>query len=252
MRNDEEFVANSIKMYHENNGMNPVTFDEPAQDPPDILMKISGKESGIEVMKVDENSLNSRTRYFRSYNSFIHSVIAQYEDLIPKGASYFVMVYHSSTPIRKIRKKFNNFFKEELVESEFSKDKYEFKSDNLLIKFSKIIRSSSESSFPMAFLNLPVAFSTRNMEDSCARIAMCQPDLQLFKLICNSVEVKSHKCRDLKSQVDLALLDCYADKFHNSDEDIFCMYAEAFSNLENRGVFERIYVVLGSGAVQVF
>ena len=51
MRNDEVFVANSIKMYHENNGISLVSFDEPEQDPPDILMKILGKESGIEVLR---------------------------------------------------------------------------------------------------------------------------------------------------------------------------------------------------------
>ncbi|MEW4580350.1 hypothetical protein AB1K40_18475, partial [Vibrio cholerae] len=81
MRNDEVFVANSVKMYHEKNGISPVTFGEPAQDPPDILMKISGIESGIEVMKVDENSLNSRTSYFRAYNSFIRSVIAEHAEV---------------------------------------------------------------------------------------------------------------------------------------------------------------------------
>ncbi|WP_217535526.1 hypothetical protein [Vibrio cholerae] len=252
MRNDEVFVANSVKMYHEKNGISPVTFGEPAQDPPDILMKISGIESGIEVMKVDENSLNSRTSYFRAYNSFIRSVIAEHAEVIPKGTSYFVMIYHSSKPIRKIRKKFNKFFKEELVDDAFSKNKYEFRSDSLLVKFSKIASSSSESSFPMAFSNVPITGSSRNIDDLNARVAMCRPDLQLFKLICNSVEVKSHKCRNLKHQVDLALLDCYADKFHSSDEDIFAMYAEAVSNLENRGVFKRIYVVTGSGQVQEF
>lgn len=39
MRNDEVFVAESIKFYLENKGISPITFEEPEQDPPDILMK---------------------------------------------------------------------------------------------------------------------------------------------------------------------------------------------------------------------
>ncbi|WP_345888398.1 hypothetical protein [Shewanella algae] len=249
MRDEEVFAAKSIKTYHENNGSDIVTYSEPLQDPPDILMNLDGSSMGIEVTKVDENSLNNRTAYFRGYDAFIRSVIEEYREQIPDNVSYFVTIAHSSTPVGKIRKNFKKFFLDELIGSALSKEKYEFIDGSVKIKFSKMNRQVEKASFSMMFSNIPVPTS-RNIDNF--QLDSMQPDLQLLNLVNNCISIKSDKCRGIDTTLELALLDCYANKYCESDAEIFQMYSEAFERIPDRGVFNKIYVVLSSGSVQEF
>lgn len=115
MRNDEEFVAKSLTKHYEKLGFSPVTYSEPQKDPPDILLNVAGKTSAIEVMKIDENSLNSRTKFFMAYVAFIESVIENNKKYIPNDTYFIVTVRHSSTQIGKIRKNSFCFLRKNLL-----------------------------------------------------------------------------------------------------------------------------------------
>ncbi len=251
MRNEEVFAAESIKKYHEMNGSSIVKYCEPLQDPPDIMMSVDANSTGVEVTKVDENSLNSRTKYFRGYDKFIRSVIEKYRERIPDNTVYFVTVTHSSTPVSKIRRNFKKFFSNELIGSGLSNDKYEFIDGSVRIKFSKMDCDVKKASFPMVFSNIPLS-KKRNIDDF--RLDGMQPDVQLFNLVNNCISTKSKKCSDIATATDLelALLDCYADKYCGSEEEIFQMYSKAFQGISDHGVFKKIYVVLNSGSVREF
>ncbi|ELR8730198.1 hypothetical protein V8057_004282 [Vibrio vulnificus] len=249
MRSEEVFAANSIKAYHEKNGSSIVTYSEPLQDPPDILMNVDGNSMGIEVTKVDENSQNNRTGYFRGYDAFIRSVIEEYREKIPDNVAYFVTVAHSSTPVGKIRKNFKKFFVEELIGSAFSRDKYEFVDGSVKIKFSKMDCQVKKASFSIVVSNIPVSTS-RNIEDF--QLGSIQPDLILFNLVNNCISTKSDKCSGIDTALELALLDCYAHKYCESEAEIFQMYSDAFDGVPDRGAFNKIYVVLSSGSVREF
>lgn len=249
MRNDEEFVAKSLTKHYEQLGFSPVTYSEPPKDPPDILLNIAGEISAIEVMKVDENSLNSRTKFFKAYVDFIKSVIENNKKHIPNNTYFIITVRHSSTKIRKIRKKFILFFEKELIESGFENKEYVFSDSAVNIKFSKVLTVVQSPNFPIICNNIPVRTS-RNVSDF--QISSLQPDVQLLSLVNKSISIKSQKCLDLPHEIDLALLDCYAEKFSSTESELFNMYEKAFSDICYRGIFKKIYVISRNGSVKVF
>ena len=249
MRNDEEFVAKLLTKHYEKLGFSPVTYSEPQKDPPDILLNIAGKTSAIEVMKIDENSLNSRTKFFMAYVAFIESVIENNKKYIPNDTYFIITVRHSSTQIGKIRKKFILFFEKELIESVFENKEYVFSDSAVNIKFSKVLTVVQSPNFPIICNNIPVRTS-RNISDF--QISSLQPDVQLSSLINNSISIKSQKCSALSHEIDLALLDCYAEKFSSTENELFNMYDQAFSNIYVRGIFKKIYVISRNGSVKVF
>lgn len=250
MRKDEKFVAESLVNFFKDQGTTSVTYSEPQIDPPDMILNINGVDSSIEITKTDENSINARTGYARGYQSFIEGILDKYKQSIPPDASYIITVHHSSIKVGKIRKRFDNFFRDVILQSNFSEKSYEFSESSVSIKFSKIERSPSRGQFPMLLLNRPNRIS-KNIEDVAK--TMCLPlNDQLWNIVSKCIEKKEKKCRDIKPPVWLALHDSFTSKFSACNAEQFDMYDSVIPELHDKNKFQRILVVLENGSVKEY
>lgn len=247
MNKDEIIVSDALVMHYLNKGYKSVTYSEPSQDPPDIILKIDQNSYPVEITKVDENSINSRTTFAHSYGAFIKQVIAKKQSEVPENVSYFISVRHSGTKIRKIRKKFIHFFDEKILAQGFSNDEYIFLEGSVKITFKKFNTLKCGQHFPMSFSTAPV----RQSNDIKSFLnSMIEPlDVGFENIVRDRICVKSKKCRDVKPTIWLALHDFYANKFNSDDNEQILMYQNTIANITEKNNFDRILVVLESGVV---
>ena len=247
MTKDEVVVSDALVTHYLNNGHKSVTYSEPPQDPPDVILNIDQVSYSVEITKVDENSINRRTNLAHSYHGFIKEVIAQKQSVLPKNISYFISVRHSGIKVGKIRKKFIRFFEQMVLAQGFSNDEYIFFEDSVKITFKKFNTSKNGQHFPMSFSNSPI----RKSNDINSFLNnMIQPlDVIFESIVRKSICVKKQKCSEVKPPVWLALHDFYANKFSDDDNEQILMYQEAIDNIIEKNYFDRVLVVLESGVV---
>ncbi|AOW75542.1 hypothetical protein A3Q34_00780 [Colwellia sp. PAMC 20917] len=247
MKKDEIVVSDALVTHYLNKGYKTVTYSEPSQDPPDIILQIDQNSYPIEITKIDENSLNRRTNFAHSYGTFIKQIIAQKQSEVPKNVSYYISVRHSGTKVGKIRKKFILFFDKKILAQGFSNDEYIFLEGSVKITFKKLNTSKGGQHFPMSFSTVPVRQSN-DIKDFLN--SMIEPlDVGFQSIVRNSICVKSKKCSAVKPTIWLALYDFYANKFNSDDNEQILMYQNAIANITEKDNFDRILVVLESGAV---
>jgi hypothetical protein len=247
MQKDEIFVSDALVTHYLNNGHKSVTYSEPSQDPPDVILNIDQDSYPVEITKIDENSINRRTNLAHSYGAFIKQVIAKKQSEVPKNVSYYISVRHSGTKVGKIRKKFIRFFDDTILAQGFSSNEYIFLEGSVKITFKKLDTSKCGQHFPMSFSTAPVRKSN-DINDFLN--SMIEPlDVGFENIVRNSICVKSKKCRDVKPTIWLTLHDFYANKFNSDDNEQILMYQNAIANITEKNNFDRILVVLESGAV---
>jgi hypothetical protein len=247
MKKDEIVVSDALVIHFLSKGHKSVSYSEPLQDPPDVILKVDQSCYPIEITKIDENSINRRTNFACSYEVFIKNLIVEKQSEIPKNIRYVINVRHSSTKVGKIRRKFIRFFETIVLAQGFSKDEYIFLEGGVKITFTKLNTSIPGQHFPMFFSNLPV----RESNDINAILSSLIPPLEdgFESIVRNSICVKSKKCHAIKPTIWLALHDCYANKFYSSDSGQILMYQKAIANITEKNQFDRILVVLESGIV---
>ena len=241
MKKDELIVAEALKLHFENAGYAQVSYDEPLQDPPDLILNLGADTISVEITKADENSLNQRTSIGLGYRNFIKSNLGKFLGALPSGITFLVVVYHGSQPVRKIKKSFQRFLLNTVSATEYAEEEYLFVHDNIGIKLVKIAQDKSPRTFPMILQNRPYRMTSN---------ALIAPlDIQLARIVSNAISEKTDKCQHIPSPKWLVLHDFFSDKFCTTIEEKRKMYQEAFDINPNSGDFSRILVVFEEGVV---
>ena len=230
MRPEEDFVARSMATYF--GGYPRARIEAADHDPPDFYLSISGSRIGVEVTRLvqftfeDSQTFENRNTQDYFFSNLIDQLNARMGHDLPEGLVLQIVIRGPTGNPRRFKRALIEQVTKivSLAQPDFSQEQ---KIEGATLSFSVIRnRSSGKRIFGL--------ISNKNASTDVLLNAQLTLD--------DRIRIKSDRCRGLHKPIWLALLNCYS----LADAEV---YRIAARQLKIGHCFERIFLVLSSGAI---
>lgn len=241
LKGNEAIVAEALKIH-----LGVSSYDEVANDPPDIIVNISGQDVSIEITDLDENSLQGRRTIDAGYITFINNLNKKFGTLVPKELRLFISFYHFNNKVSQIDKKFRRYLKELLSSNKITIcSQLEDCIGEICFKIKAL--KSNEGCKTIIGSTTPVGMlhkKSRDINKVSNLLAEFNLNEKSMNILLDRISEKNRKCKDVQKPIWLALYDNYYNKF----SDFECgEHKEHYKNLaydiDDYGIFEKVFVV---------
>ena len=241
LKGSEKFVAEALKKYF---GVS--SYSEVQDDPPDIIMNISGQNVSIEITDLDENSLQGRRTNDSGYNAFINNLNKDMGSLVPKEVRIFIRFCHFNNKVSKIDRKFRKYLKGLLdtnrikIGSEYEDCIGDICFKIKALKFSNNNKKIIGSTTPFGMLRK----KSRDINTINQNLSEFDLNVKTTSIVLDRISEKNKKCKHTKKPIWLALYDNYYNKFSDFERSEHKEhYKSVAGDIDDYGVFEKVFVV---------
>ncbi len=236
LNDKEKFVAEIIKNEFSIRYAN-ASYAE-GEDPPDIYLKYSSNEVGIELTELSPNLYKDRVSIDKTYEGFIKNIE------VPDYTHYLVVFHHANIKLNKARK---NKVKDFLLNPNT-----EMKEciDGILVK----IKSSSknEKLGTISQMSLNINSCNRDINTVSASLKDTGIESVFQSIITKAIETKKEKCKHINKPIWLAMHDsCFSHIFSQSKTESIELYKNTIKNIDF-GIFEKIIITFEDKGIIVF
>lgn len=249
LKGKEIFVAEKLKDYF-SNGFKNISYRE-GDDPPDIYLQFDMKEIPVEITELDENSVNNRKTVDFGYLKFIDNLDEEIGSLVPNDKRIFISFYHFNNKVSKINKKFKKYIKNLLSNRVEINDEFEDCLGDVCFKV-KILKSNNGC---RKILGTTTPFGmihekSRDINAVSEYLSEFHLNEKNRNILHERILDKNNKCKHIEKPIWLALYDNFFNKFCDfSDDEHIKHYKNLASDVDDYGIFEKVFVVFQNGNV---